>query len=737
MDNTNNIHIGDNSADKLLFASPITGKHGDALWSYYKFANDGEGYYVHGLWLAPESGTGGSPYRWPWDLGVTGGALKDVNDGANRWGYIQDGYNKNITKGMNTNFPLNSWQDGRLRITIMIYSNTTSAIDLGDKPITITFLDDRFDAGSWMGSDISKFTISEDKRTITISAVGRFHVACYYTPPAAQRTIEGIRKLLTNVYANVHGLTIHTAEVDKPVDPSTVRCWTVYHGSDVLYHENKTKENAWEAYNLITTETIPSTEGKLIAKSFVGLDGTKKLPTLDIYKDSDFYSKAADGTVTFQRFNGILNNKEVAAKVKEWFATHTISQTFTNISTRNKGIFYASDIDGTLTLNINENNISGIAEFADSNIEKVIINTGTVTSLHELFYRAGNLREVEFENAARSQDLSGAFEFCGNLLKLPVINWSDGNNSFNSTDESGNVTVVTYKVPCSNAGFAFEYCYRLPEIPQYGAIRDAATNTLTFTNYSTQTFNQCKALTKIGPILDFRYLEPANAKLIFGGCTALTDLRLKNLNHGSWRFDEKPINGVVHGNLSALDADSVKYLIDNLSDLTVTTSDDEHAISEVRTAELHCPYGWEYAIDFTKDLVKNKSGDSATATKITLNTLIKKTVSDSNFYTTTKSFAELKIKVEGLTDDTVIGIGSGTYAAIANKITQNGEHIITNLTPTWAIKLYSLSADSGAPANPVTITILNKGIITDAQVTAANAKGWRIFVDGVERVVTN
>lgn len=592
MDNINKIHIGDNSVDKLLFASPITGKHGDALWSYYKFSNDAEGYYVHGLWLAPCSGAGAYPYPWPWDLGVPGGALKDVDDGAHYWGYIQDGYNKNITKGMNTKFPLNSWTDGNLKITIMIYSNTTKEVNLEDNPITITFLDDRFDAGSWMGSGSSVFSVSSDKRTITISKVGQYHVACYYIPPNAQSTIEGIRKLLTNVYVNVHGLTIHAAEVDKPVDPSTVRCWTVYHGSDVLYHENKTKENAWEAYNLITTETIPDTKGKLIAKSFVGLDGTKKVPTLDVYKDSDFYSKAADGTVTFQRFNGILNNKEVAAKVKEWFAAHTISQTFTNISTRNKGLFYASDIDGTLTLNINENNISGVAEFADSNIEKVIINTGFVTSLHELFYRAGNLREVEFENVARSQDLSGAFEFCHNLLKLPVINWSDGNRSFGTGEDA-----TTYKVPCSNAGFAFEYCYRLPEIPQYGTTRDAATNVLTLVDYAPQVFNQCKALTKIGPILDFRYVKPASAYLIFGGCTALTDLRLRNLNHGSWDFTEKAINGVVHGNLSALDAESVKYLIDNLSDLTVTSSDDEHAISKVRTAELHCPSAWTSITD--------------------------------------------------------------------------------------------------------------------------------------------
>lgn len=596
MDNTNNIHIGDNSIDKLLFASPITGKHGDALWSYYKYCNDAGGFYVHGLWLTIINGASdNAPYSWPWELGVPDGALKDVNDTPYRWGYVQDGYNKNITKGMNINFPLNGWSESNIRIGLHFYRNKPQSIDLGDNAITITFLDGRFDDCLFTYNS-NNIVVSENKRTITINKFTKYQVQFIIDIPAEKYSIKYIRQLLTNVYVNVSGLSIHYKKSDKPVDPSTVRCWTVYHGSDVLYHENKTKENAWDAYGLIDAP-VSYPESKQVVKSFKGLDGTKKVPTLDIYKDADFYSKAADGTVTFQRFNGILNNKEVAAKVKEWYAAHTVDGVFNQTANRTKGLFNGSDIDGTVTINYDEPNIAGVAEFADSNIEKVIINTGFVTSLHEIFYRAINLREVEFENVARSQDLSGAFEFCYNLLKLPVINWSDGNTSSNSTDASGTVTVVTYKVPCSNAGFAFEYCYRLPEIPQYGTIRDAATNTLTFTNYSPQTFNQCKALTKIGPILDFRYLEPANSYLIFGGCTALTDLRLKNLNHGSWRFDEKAINDVIHGNLSALDADSVKYLIDNLSDLTVTEGDDEHAISAVRTAELHCPSTWTSITD--------------------------------------------------------------------------------------------------------------------------------------------
>lgn len=598
MDNVNKIHIGDNSVNKLLFASPTTGKHGDALWSYFKFANDAGGYYVHGLWLTIVNRTSGnSSYPWPWDLGVPDGALKDVNDGAHRWGYIQDGYNKNITKGMNTNFPLNGWNEKDIRIGLCFYRDKGQITDLGNNPIVITFLDGRFD-DCLFSYNKNNVVVSEDKRTIIINRLNSYPITFIIDPP--KTNIEYFRKLLTNVYANVHGLSIHTKEVDKPVDPSTVRCWTVYHGSDVLYHENKTKENAWDAYGLIDAP-VSYPKSKQVVKSFKGLDGTKKVPTLNVYKDADFYSKAADGTVTFQRFNGILNNKEVAAKIKEWYATHTVDGVFNQTSDRTKGLFYGSDIDGKVIINYDEPNIAGVAEFADSNIEKVNISIGTATSIHELFYRAGNLREVEFDNVARSQDISGAFEFCHNLLKLPVINWSDGNRSFNSTDASGTVTVVTYKVPCSNAGFAFEYCYRLPEIPQYGTTRDAATNILTFTDYAPQVFNQCKALKKIGPILDFRYLKPANAYLIFGGCTALTDLRLRNLNHGSWDFTEKAINGVVQGNLSALDADSVKYLIENLSDLTVTSSDDEHAISDVKTAELHCPAAWADSI--TDDMV--------------------------------------------------------------------------------------------------------------------------------------
>ena len=100
------LKIGNQDVVHLRFSYPEPKPEGDALWSWYKYASDAGGYFVRGLWFAPCYNNGWI-YWWPWDLGVTGGALKDVNNGAHYWGYIQDGRNKNITKGMTKNFAAN------------------------------------------------------------------------------------------------------------------------------------------------------------------------------------------------------------------------------------------------------------------------------------------------------------------------------------------------------------------------------------------------------------------------------------------------------------------------------------------------------------------------------------------------------------------------------------------------------------------------------------------------------
>lgn len=52
---------------------------------------------------------------------------------------------------------------------------------------------------------------------------------------------------------------------------------------------------------------------------------------------------------------------------------------------------------------------------------------------------------------------------------------------------------------------------------------------------------------------------------MFKGCDNLTDVRIKNLNHGDWDFAD--YGSGSKGNFSNLDLDSIEYLIDNLANL--------------------------------------------------------------------------------------------------------------------------------------------------------------------------
>ena len=732
MEDLENIRTGATPPDSIRFASPIREKQGDALWDWYKYAPDAGGYFVHGLWLAPHMNW--DLYPWLWDLGVPSGGLKDVNNGARYWGYVQDGLNKNITKGMTASFPDSGMSDTLWGVAITLWgsSNMTDergfkVIDFGEHPVVIKFLDGRFDDCEFAVSTSkgSVAMVSEDKRTVTISRVGQNHIAVFLYPK--DRSLVAVQQSMRNVYANVSGLTVHTEETDAPVDPSTQVCWDAYAGSARLWHRNRTVRNCWQDLGLLKEETGTTGETAYTRRSFVRGDNTK-IPTLDILDDIYTEEKDASGNVTscvWQQFNGKTNNRELLEAVREWFSTHTLRSALPlgfGRSNHSLGLFCESDMDGTLTLNISEPYMSAVAPFNGSSIEEIHINKGVVTSLHDFFYGARQLRRVVLEHDARSHDLSGAFEFCGNLLELPSVHWGDGNTN-------------DRKVPNSNIGYAFEYCSRLEAIPRYGTERESADNTLT-ASLAPQAFNQCVSLKSIDPILDFRYVRPNGAPLVFAGCTALTDARIRNLNHGSWAFDGTAIGGVTHGVLSGLDSESVKYLFQNLHDLTVTEDEDEDSVSEVRTAELHCPSTWGdryYPFVFTQASMFQV--DKRTYNTVKISDIQNKTKVTSNVYVSISRFTDLRIKVEGITENVVIGIGAGTYTAIQNKITEDGIYSIDTGTNPWAIKLYSLIADDGKIETPVTITLL-PGFDNDT-IKKVNAKGWKIFVNDVEQVVTN
>ena len=185
------LKIGNQDVGHLRFSYPEPKPEGDALWSFYKYANDAGGYYVRGLWFAPCYNNGWI-YWWPWDLGVTGGALKDSGLGWNKWGYIKDSRNLNITKGMTKNFAANGWTNETWGEAITLWGNESNftddkgnaCLDFGDHPIVINFLDGRFDDSEFV-VDTSKGSVAEiskDKRTVTIHRVGSNHIAVIIKP---------------------------------------------------------------------------------------------------------------------------------------------------------------------------------------------------------------------------------------------------------------------------------------------------------------------------------------------------------------------------------------------------------------------------------------------------------------------------------------------------------------------------------------------------------------------------
>lgn len=220
----NNIKIGNSNPDVVMFDAPLN-RLKTSVFDWYKYANDAGGYWVRGLWLAPVSPWG--VYSWPWDLNVPNGALKDVNNGWARWGYVRDGSGKNITSAMTKNFPANV--AGNYGVAISVWFNTpnytdadgNTFLDISDNPIVITFNDGRFDDYTWVMKTGAIAEWSEDKRTITIKRIPfASHVVCQSNN--TDKTIEKVREDLYNVYADVSGLSINDG-IDF-TDETTVEC---------------------------------------------------------------------------------------------------------------------------------------------------------------------------------------------------------------------------------------------------------------------------------------------------------------------------------------------------------------------------------------------------------------------------------------------------------------------------------------------------------------------------------
>ena len=575
------LKIGNHDVVHLRFSYPEPKPEGDALWSWYKYASDAGGYYVHGLWFAPCYNNGWI-YWWPWDLGVTGGALKDVNNGAHYWGYIQDGRNKNITKGMTKNFAANGWKNEPWDEAITLWGNESNftddkgkaCLDFGDHPIVINFLDGRFDDSEFIvdTSHGSIAEISQDKRTVTIHRVGSNHIAVVIKPKT--RTIDQVRLEMQNVLVSVDGLDYHTKQFTPPIDKTKSECYNAYIGENLVYHRVKDLDNL--IYHGIVDTVVRnwSTDGTKV-KSIIYKCNGSYMPVLDDMEGLVRYSYNTESkveTVEYVQFTGRMWNDAFVQQLKEYCKTKVFSNytVFTTGDANPDDAWFKdnTDMKGHWTFNFDIEFMAGGYAWSGTNIDELTFNnTSPVSSMHRMFGGMHEVRHIHMNKVAWARDLSAAFEQCNNLLELPSIHWSDAH-----------VNDETRAHRSTNIGWFCDYCFKITEIPQYGTDRFADDNLL-IVEFMPQAFESCNNLVKIGPVLDMRYVKPEgiNIKNAFNGCDKLTDVRIQRLNHGNWDFSSW---------LPALDADSIAYLIDNLTDLTIEKGDDDASTSLVRSATL-------------------------------------------------------------------------------------------------------------------------------------------------------
>ena len=575
------LKIGNQDAVHLRFSYPEPKPKGDALWSWYKYASDAGGYYVRGLWLAPCYNNDWI-YWWPWDLGVTGGALKDVNNGAHYWGYIQDGRNKNITKGMTKNFAANGWKNEPWDEAITLWGNESNftddkgnaCLDFGDHPIVINFLDGRFDDSEFIvdTSHGSIAEISQDKRTVTIHRVGSNHIAIVIKPKI--RTIDQVRLEMQNVLVSVDGLDYHTKQFTPPIDKTKSECYNAYIGENLVYHRVKDIDNLIY-HGIVDTVVRDWSTGDTKVKSIIYKCNGSYMPVLDNMEGLVRYSYNTESkveTVEYVQFTGRMWNDAFVQQLKEYCKTNVFSNyaIFTTGDANPDDAWFKdnTDMKGHWTFNFDIEFMAGGYAWSGTNIDELTFNnTSPVSSMHRMFGGMCQVRHIHMNKVAWARDLSAAFERCNNLLELPSIHWS-----------AAYINDETRAHRSTNIGWFCDYCFKITEIPQYGTDRFADDNLL-IVEFMPQAFESCNNLVKIGPVLDMRYVKPEgiNIKNAFNGCDKLTDVRIQRLNHGNWDFSSW---------LPALDADSIAYLIDNLTDLTIEKGDDDASTSLVRSATL-------------------------------------------------------------------------------------------------------------------------------------------------------
>nr|DAO50330.1 MAG TPA: hypothetical protein [Crassvirales sp.] len=575
------------------------------------------------------------------------------------------------------------------------------------------------------------------------------------------------------------------------------------------------------------------------------------LPNMFVPEVTDYLSNMNKIT-----WNNNFSNTALANSVKNWYKNNP-----TNSNFKAGSIFRDSKKLTDITILLpNENWLYGEDNFSNSELETITIKQGGdeshITSPQRLFRNAKNLKNINIvwsDSNNTSNYLCGAnsvIELITNTLLTTyperLINWNQ--NRSHILDET---------IQCTLFQYAFDTVTKLITIPSYPSSIEED-NTIVPARNVEYAFNECKNLKTVGPIFNMILVNPKTANKLFNNCNVLSSIRIKNLNHGNWNFDGVTRDNMYHGTLKALDVDSVKYLFDNLADLTTHNSsvhedtidksfknwssdyfnqreltadwdytldtitqfacrkrhsstssapfivhtnqsfesmniiieglkegnfvtfgssgaeadysfnkDGKYTIKKVNTedkgfklistntnkdivniriengldytnptvssANLYCPKEWDEFVAFDFTTMRNEYLLSQTFNKITFNKRKNTSRSDTICWIEQSFNLTINVKVEGLIAGDTLGIGQGNYSNIKYKITDNGSYKIEfNSGYRWGFKLWNDSNTNDETVVSVSVDNTPAKVTTD-MISAANVKGWKVFINGVEK----
>lgn len=540
-------------------------------------------------------------------------------------------------------------------------------------------------------------------------------------------------------------------DITGDIDVSSVECWDANLGSSNIYHKDKTIENCWKEYGMVTEE---SNCYKLDFASAAEVGGYI-LPEVIDYEEHILPQN--NSNIKFIKWAHNIANSEFWENIKEFLLYNPIikvenidnpnNSIYTTDDTNTKAIsnemFRGAGITGPLTVKFdgNFNFLDAPYWIRGNNIDILTLqflqDNISISSLLRFFSYTTikNIKVIDSLGRDSNKflsafDMSAMCEGSTVPSNFPAIfNW--------------NVRANIDGVKCTSIAYMFSNSKGLLSFASSTVERDSDNNSIVINNCQ-QAFENCTSLNSIYPVLYFGYTNLSrinndynqNGYRMFYKCNALSDVYIKNLNGSYVNFADD----TEMGNIPNLSAESIQYLFNNLTDLTnynenIINNDINHNFAKIATSNSD--------VDVTISTLTFKKYKKSTSTDISI-TLQGKDL-DTTIYTHNiegKYIVDIvypngniqnQLEADGdydLFGDTIpAGVGQREVCLRLRSLTSDTDGDITENYPTIEVRdAYNPSAPK-APSAELHCPATWEDKITAEMISNANAKKWSVIIE--------